>query len=99
MHKLDKIFEYFIKTSENSLFIINTKAQDKYLDLLSKDYKKCCIFDALNDKVKNPYFPFLNKIKQDSKDLSDVEKESMIEKSKVYYFQREIFKSFIYKKK
>jgi signal transduction histidine kinase/tetratricopeptide (TPR) repeat protein len=95
MNKFDKIFEYFIEKTENSLFIINSKKQEKYFNLLK--HKNNFIFssDALKDSIKNPYYPFLNKIKNSWENLLEIERDNIIENSKIYYFQKEVFKKYI----
>ena len=98
MDKFNKIFEDFIKLKENSLFIINTKNQDKYSEFIKKSEYNYFLFDAFNEKIGNPYFPFLNCIREKSEKLTEVLKEELIENSKIYYFQKEIFKGFLLNK-
>ena len=95
MNKFKKIFEEFIEVKENSIFIINTKEQDKYIEFMSEDGNSCRVFDALKEKVVTPYYPFLYFIKDFFGEKLEEEIESVISKSKVYYFYQNVFKDFI----
>lgn len=99
MDKFDKIFNYFIESEENSIFIINTKIQEKYIKILESQNRNIFIWDALNDEIINPYYPFLNIAKNKINSFPENMRENSVEESKIYYFQKEIFKNFIFGEK
>lgn len=87
--RLSEVIEQFV-ISEASFLFVNTDFEDDFF--LEKNEN---MFDAKKRESYGAYYPFLDYIKKSSENKNETEINNLIEKARVYYFQRSTFRSFL----
>jgi len=96
--RVSKVLEEFFSEAERKstpVLFANIANQEKQREFVKKQNFNFLIYDVEEREGYSPYYPFLEYIKKCSELKSESEINDLIEKSKVYYFQRPLFRNFM----